>query len=256
MINIAVCHNGKTMTRHLQELINCYSGFDGPVRINTYFSGSELLTDINEGIRPDIVFMDNLPDGKKAGDDIAAALRTACPRVIIIYLLPCREHRREHTDNINNTDNADNIIFLNKPLTRDSVDSVLDRAMSCIAAAARKYYYFTYGGIQRRIDLNEVLYIESSYKIVRAKMKDSFSVRISGRTGKSFSEVCGELEAEYPVFCQPKKGLIVNALHIDNINQTSLRVADREFMISPDYRQECLKRGIEAIISFRYYRNA
>jgi len=251
MIKIVICHDNERIAGQLQELIVSYTHFDDPVRVVTCLSGSELPTDRDKTSEPDIVIM-AYRQGKstqKEEAEAGAIITKNGPQTVIIYLLS----DSDQPDRIND---AEPVVYLRKPFNRETVEAALDQALSLRRAASGNYYYFTYGGIERRIDLNEVLYIESSYKIVRAKMKDSFSVRISGRDGKSFREVCGDLEAEYPVFCQPKKSLIVNALYIEDISETSLKVADREFRISPEYQEECLKRRIEAIVSSRYYRNA
>lgn len=230
MIRVAICDDSGQIADQLQRLIVKYPN-EEPFDIKIYFSGRDLLRNVNEENKFDIVFMDIRLGDNELGHEVGIKLKDIYPHTLIIYI----SSYSGYSDDVNN---AEPLMFLEKPLTQERVYSALGRAIKRINTSSRKYYYYTFGGVQTRVDLNEVLYIESYYKLVRMKMKNKKFIKISGKT---LEEVYKEVEEIHPVFFHPKKSVYVNAIYVDSMTRKFMNVSGEKILFSRNYEDESMK---------------
>lgn len=234
MIKIAICDDSIPISKELVLQIGKYPRFTGPFEVDSYSTGAELLQVMREDKKYDIIFMDIRLGEVELGHEIGVALKDIHAQVLMIYMSSYGTYSKD-------VSNAEPLMFLEKPLTQEKVNTAIDKAIRRMNDTHRKYYPYYHDGNYGRIDLNNVLYIESYYKKVRVKMKGNGIIKISGRTGKSFAQICDEVKNMYPVFCQPKKSLLVNALHVEIMNRTFLMIEGQKILLSRDFDEKCVK---------------
>ena len=244
-MKIAICDDTKWERERAAELINAYSGFDRPVNVEVFSSGTDLLkVAIDDKKKFDIVFMDIQLGDEEMGHDIGVDLKDAYPQALIIYMSSFRGY--EHA-----ISNAEPLMFLHKPLSQEEVNKALDRAMKRISMLSRKYYNYIYKGKVDKVDLLEVVCLESYLRHIRVITKDKKAIKLAGRNGVTTEEIYNEFQQIHPVFCQTHASRYINALHIDVINKTSFVINGEPLKVGSDYIEECRSRARELILEYK-----
>ena len=244
-MRIAICDDCEIMTGQLIKLVNAYSGFDRQIQIKMFSTGNELLDCADREDKFDIVFMDIRLGEKELGYEVGVALKDIPPQTLIIYM----SSFRGYADDVNN---AEPLMFLTKPLSQDGVNKALDRAMKRIGLLYRKYYTYRYNSKTLKVDLLDVILLESGYKQVYVKTKNNEVVILAGRTGKKLPEIYKEVEAIHPVFCQASQTRFFNALYVDKIQRTSVEVSGKTIKIHSDFHAECMEKCGIILKTYKY----
>lgn len=175
-MRIAVCDDDRPIREEISRLIKEQVQ---NVDIVVYRSGEEM---INAGQKFDILFLD-IKMGKISGMDIARQIRgqeeSGSSKSIIIFVTGYREYMEAAFD-------VNAFHYLVKPIDEEKFSAVFNRAwkdMVTFEKQTKKYIIVKSSGIQQKILLKDIYYIESENK------------KAIIHTGNGIIEIYGKLEA-------------------------------------------------------------
>ncbi|MDD3168952.1 MAG: response regulator transcription factor [Eubacteriales bacterium] len=218
-IQIGICDDRSEEIRILSEALYTY---DPSFKISTYTSGRSLLDDLDESaIVFDLLFLDIYMPGIN-GIETAAKIRGKMKDVMIIFVSSSNEHYPEAYDVF-----AFNYIM--KPVNREKLNAVLDQALMSITKERREQFSFTYKSVTSRVYCRDILYLESSDKIVLFHMQNKTTLKCYGK----LDELLKKLPEGFFIRCH--QSFAVNLFHISEMGDSHFRVDSVSISISKKY---------------------
>lgn len=221
-MRIAVCDDNELDRAIITSLLERY--FEGKsisYRIETYASGVNLLHEVKDGRRYDVVFLDIYMD-TKLGIDVARELRQIPYNGAIVFLTATAEFAVDSYD-------VDAIGYLLKPHSYEKLCGVMKKVTTNYDVAT---YQITFRNNVIRIPYHEILYFES----------DNVKCLLHHRNGKTYSirKKMNEIEEEVskdPRWLRCHLSYLVNMEHIQHADSRFTLFNGEEVMI----RQRTLK---------------
>lgn len=206
MIKVAFCDDDLVVLNEISSLLDRYRAeHDQEIVCMAFHSPLELLTEIEKGLCPDILFLDVIMPGEN-GISVAKEIRQFDNIVKIIFLTSSVEYAVESYM-------VGAYFYQIKPLCEDSFFKLMD---SVIAECERIRQYSLIlrhkGGITR-IRLEKLEYCEIIGRTLLFHMEDGKVLESSG----SLDELCGKL-AQHDNFLRPHRSFLVNMEYIQNIS--------------------------------------
>lgn len=235
-IKIAICDDEKIIRKELKQIVESYPYLlEEKPEICCYQMGTELL-EVARVSKFEIVFMDielEPGEGKKTGFDYAAEIKNLCPHTLIVYVTGYDRY-------ITSAVYAEPFSYISKPIQKERVHMVIDRAIKrIILMAASTQYFFNTGKMRVRIDLNDVLYVMAHYKKIIVKTQEG-EIEFWGK----LDEVYQEIDSFYNYFVPINKSTLVNFKHVDRFKKRRIMMKGIILPISRKYENECLKKMI------------
>ena len=218
-IKIAICDD---MAEDTERLSGALYTYDPSFEIVTYTNGETLIDDFRDsGLSADILFLDiYMPeiDGIKT----AQSLRGERKDLKIIFISSSKEHYPQAYEVF-----AFNYIL--KPLDRERLYNVLDRAIDEISRERSHKIHFSYKSVADSVDCRDILYLESRDKLMLFHLAD-------GSTSQCYGKLDGIAE-ELPLqsFIRCHQSFIVNTSYISEMGENHFRVGQVVIGISKKY---------------------
>lgn len=214
MYLIALCDDETAELDKTEQMINDYEkrhpGID--FLIERFENANELLYKVREkDYAPDFIFMDiYMPD--KMGTDVVRELRGMGSESKVIFLTTSKEYALEAYS-------MDAVQYLIKPISEETLFSVLDRFSSVMEEKRTRYLLFKIEGKIQRVAVNDMIYCEAQGKIQRLYLADhtQYVLRMT------MSEIY-EMLSRYPEFVRVGIAYIVNLEHVDNLNAREVQM--------------------------------
>ena len=186
----AICNEVKKIILEIKEEI-----ITGKIEVSDFYSGEELIEDINKNERYDLIFLDIEMDkinGLEVGHIIREKMGDYTTK--IIYISSKSIYDRQLFD-------VQPFHFLKKPLDREKVVKDVLLAIK-ISNQENKSFEFKENGVTKKFRYSEILYFESNGR----------KVILTGTDGKyEFYERIEEVETRLPYFfIRPHRSYIVN----------------------------------------------
>lgn len=212
MIKIAFCDDDMEVLHQMNELLDRYRAErNEDITYAAFQSPFELLTEIEKGIRPDILFLDVVMPGQN-GMDVAKEIRQYDTNMKIIFLTSSPEFAVESYS-------VGAYFYQLKPIWEESFFRLMDSVLAeCTKTQENSLILRSKEGITR-IDLEKLEYCE-----------------VIGRTlffhlgnGKVFESV-GSLDdlflqlKPYGNFLRPHRSFLVNMDYIQNISYRAIKL--------------------------------
>lgn len=217
MIRIAVCDDESEIRKSIANLIKKHTG---DVEISVFQSGKEML---ETTAYFDIAFLDIAMSGI-SGIQVAKRIRMAqekanLDRSIIIFVTGYREYMEDAFD-------VNAFHYLVKPIDEKKFTDVLSRAIKLITekeVKARKSIILKYSGIQKKVLLQDIYYIESCNKKVIVHTKDG-NIQLYGKMDE-FENELGD------IFYRCHRCFLVNMEKITKYSVDTIQVINGETLI-------------------------
>lgn len=217
MIGIAVCDDEIQIRKSLIALITKQIK---DVSVFEFSSGKELL-DSSEDF--DITFLDIAMDNL-SGIEVAKQIRLrqekgGLRKSIIIFVTGYREYMEDAFD-------VNAYHYLVKPLDENKITDVLNRAMKDIAAneaSKKQYLLLKISGIQRKVLIKDIYYIESSNKQVIIHTREG-NIKVYGKMDEFESSLNKN-------FYRCHRGYLVNMEKISAYNIDTIQVTNGDTLI-------------------------
>ena len=214
MIKIAFCDDDMEVLHQMNELIDRYRvERNEDITYAAFQSPFELLTEIEKGIRPDILFLDVVMPGQN-GMDVAKEIRQYDTNMKIIFLTSSPEFAVESYS-------VGAYFYQLKPIWEESFFRLMDSVLSeCEKKKKNSLILRSKDGITR-IDLQQLEYCEVLGRKLLFHLENGAVLESAG----SLDDLAGQL-MQYSNFFRPHRSFLVNMEYIQNISSRSIKMVN------------------------------
>ncbi len=214
MIKIAFCDDDMEVLHQMNELLDRYRvERNEDITYAAFQSPFELLTEIEKGIRPDILFLDVVMPGQN-GMDVAKEIRQYDTNMKIIFLTSSPEFAVESYS-------VGAYFYQLKPIWEGSFFRLMDAVLAeCEKKKKNSLILRSKDGITR-IDLQQLEYCEVLGRKLLFHLEDGAVLESAG----SLDDLAGQL-MQYSNFFRPHRSFLVNMEYIQNISSRSIKMVN------------------------------
>ena len=214
MIKIAFCDDEMEVLHQMNELLDRYQvERNEDITYVAFQSPFELLTEIEKGIRPDILFLDVVMPGQN-GMDVAKEIRQYDTNMKIIFLTSSPEFAVESYS-------VGAYFYQLKPIWEESFFRLMDAVLAeCEKKKKNSLILRSKDGITR-IDLQQLEYCEVLGRKLLFHLENGAVLEGAG----SLDDLVGQL-MQYSNFFRPHRSFLVNMEYIQNISSRSIKMVN------------------------------
>ncbi len=214
MIKIAFCDDDMEVLHQMNELLDRYRvERNEDITYAAFQSPFELLTEIEKGIRPDILFLDVVMPGQN-GMDVAKEIRQYDANMKIIFLTSSPEFAVESYS-------VGAYFYQLKPIWEESFFRLMDSVLAeCEKKKKNSLILRSKDGITR-IDLQQLEYCEVLGRKLLFHLENGAVLESAG----SLDDLAGQL-MQYSNFFRPHRSFLVNMEYIQNISSRSIKMVN------------------------------
>ena len=214
MIKIAFCDDDMEVLHQMNELLDRYRvERNEDITYAAFQSPFELLTEIEKGIRPDILFLDVVMPGQN-GMDVAKEIRQYDTNMKIIFLTSSPEFAVESYS-------VGAYFYQLKPIWEESFFRLMDAVLAeCEKKKKNSLILRSKDGITR-IDLQQLEYCEVLGRKLLFHQGNGAVLESAG----SLDDLAGQL-MQYSNFFRPHRSFLVNMEYIQNISSRSIKMVN------------------------------
>lgn len=214
MIKIAFCDDDMEVLHQMNELLDRYRvERNEDITYAAFQSPFELLTKIEKGIRPDILFLDVVMPGQN-GMDVAKEIRQYDTNMKIIFLTSSPEFAVESYS-------VGAYFYQLKPIWEESFFRLMDAVLAeCEKKKKNSLILRSKDGITR-IDLQQLEYCEVLGRKLLFHLENGAVMESAG----SLDDLAGQL-MQYSNFFRPHRSFLVNMEYIQNISSRSIKMVN------------------------------
>ena len=214
MIKIAFCDDEMEVLHQMNELLDRYQvERNEDITYAAFQSPFELLTEIEKGIRPDILFLDVVMPGQN-GMDVAKEIRQYDTNMKIIFLTSSPEFAVESYS-------VGAYFYQLKPIWEESFFRLMDAVLAeCEKKKKNSLILRSKDGITR-IDLQQLEYCEVLGRKLLFHLENGAVLEGAG----SLDDLVGQL-MQYSNFFRPHRSFLVNMEYIQNISSRSIKMVN------------------------------
>ena len=214
MIKIAFCDDDMEVLHQMNELVDRYRvERNEDITYAAFQSPFELLTEIEKGIRPDILFLDVVMPGQN-GMDVAKEIRQYDTNMKIIFLTSSPEFAVESYS-------VGAYFYQLKPIWEESFFRLMDAVLAeCEKKKKNSLILRSKDGITR-IDLQQLEYCEVLGRKLLFHLENGAVLESAG----SLDDLAGQL-MQYSNFFRPHRSFLVNMEYIQNISSRSIKMVN------------------------------
>lgn len=210
MIKVAFCDDDLAVLSELSGLLDQYRAECNPeITYAAFNSPFELMSEMEKGLRTDIIFLDVLMPGEN-GISVAREIREHDDNVKIIFLTSSAEFAVQSYT-------VGAYFYQLKPLKKEGLYQLMDSVISeCKRQQRNSLILRSKAGITR-IALDKLEYCEVIKRTLLFHMENGTVVERNGR----LDELCEQLSM-YDNFLRPHRSYLVNMEYIQNISYKSI----------------------------------
>jgi len=214
MIKIAFCDDDMEVLHQMNELLDRYRvERNEDITYAAFQSPFELLTEIEKGIRPDILFLDVVMPGQN-GMDVAKEIRQYDTNMKIIFLTSSPEFAVESYS-------VGAYFYQLKPIWEKSFFRLMDAVLAeCEKKKKNSLILRSKDGITR-INLQQLEYCEVLGRKLLFHLENGAVLESAG----SLDDLAGQL-MQYSNFFRPHRSFLVNMEYIQNISSRSIKMVN------------------------------
>lgn len=214
MIKIAFCDDDMEVLHQMNELLDRYRvERNEDITYAAFQSPFELLTEIEKGIRPDILFLDVVMPGQN-GMDVAKEIRQYDTNMKIIFLTSSPEFAVESYS-------VGAYFYQLKPIWEGSFFRLMDAVLAeCEKKKKNSLILRSKDGITR-IDLQQLEYCEVLGRKLLFHLENGAVLESAG----SLDDLAGQL-MQHSNFFRPHRSFLVNMEYIQNISSRSIKMVN------------------------------
>ena len=214
MIKIAFCDDDMEVLHQMNELLDRYRvERNEDITYAAFQSPFELMTEIEKGIRPDILFLDVVMPGQN-GMDVAKEIRQYDTNMKIIFLTSSPEFAVESYS-------VGAYFYQLKPIWEESFFRLMDAVLAeCEKKKKNSLILRSKDGITR-IDLQQLEYCEVLGRKLLFHLENGAVLESAG----SLDDLAGQL-MQYSNFFRPHRSFLVNMEYIQNISSRSIKMVN------------------------------
>ena len=214
MIKIAFCGDDMEVLHQMNELLDRYRvERNEDITYAAFQSPFELLTEIEKGIRPDILFLDVVMPGQN-GMDVAKEIRQYDTNMKIIFLTSSPEFAVESYS-------VGAYFYQLKPIWEESFFRLMDAVLAEREKKKKNSLILRSKDGITRIDLQQLEYCEVLGRKLLFHLENGAVLESAG----SLDDLAGQL-MQYSNFFRPHRSFLVNMEYIQNISSRSIKMVN------------------------------
>ena len=214
MIKIAFCDDDMEVLHQMNELLDRYRvERNEDITYAAFQSPFELLTEIEKGIRPDILFLDVVMPGQN-GMDVAKEIRQYDTNMKIIFLTSSPEFAVESYS-------VGAYFYQLKPIWEESFFRLMDAVLVEWEKKKKNSLILRSKDGITRIDLQQLEYCEVLGRKLLFHLENGAVLESAG----SLDDLAGQL-MQYSNFFRPHRSFLVNMEYIQNISSRSIKMVN------------------------------
>lgn len=203
---IAICDDEKIFHTQIGEFLTSFFEKENTPEIKNYYSGAELLNDIESNNSIDILFLD-IELGDQSGIEIAHKIKESSQNTIIIFI-------SSHPQYVFEAFKCEAFHFLVKPISLIDFEDVFNRALHKYKIENNNVA-FAWNHTKSNIRISDILFIEG------------YRRRLDIHTPHGVFFVTGKVSDAYSYlknlgFVQVHQGFIVNMNYIESFRQNEV----------------------------------
>ena len=214
MIKIAFCDDDMEVLHQMNELLDRYRvERNEDITYAAFQSPFELLTEIEKGIRPDILFLDVVMPGQN-GMDVAKEIRQYDTNMKIIFLTSSPEFAVESYS-------VGAYFYQLKPIWEESFFRLMDAVLAEGEKKKKNSLILRSKDGITRINLQQLEYCEVLGRKLLFHLENGAVLESAG----SLDDLAGQL-MQYSNFFRPHRSFLVNMEYIQNISSRSIKMVN------------------------------
>ena len=214
MITCAMCDDDLPFAEQLRELVISYAKEQHiDVQAETFASAEELIAEIEQGAGFEILFLD-IEMGKMNGIELGKKLRELSYQTLLIYVSGYDQYLRQLFE-------TEPFRFLSKPLKKDELFSVLDKAFERIGRFHREHFTIRFGKNVVNLLCRDIVYLESNKRKVIVH-----TVRGEYEYYQKLDDAQKEIDKISNDFVRIHKAYLVNMEHVEAFQYEKLALRD------------------------------
>ncbi len=231
MITCAMCDDDLPFAEQLRSLVLSYAKEQHiEVQAETFASAGELLSEIESGAGFEILFLD-IEMQEMNGIELGKKLREISYQTLLIYVSGYDQYMRQLFD-------TEPFRFLSKPLQKEELYSVLDKAFERIGRFRRENFTIRFGKNVVNLLCRDIVYLESNRRKVIVH-----TVRGEYEYYHKLDEAENELTEISADFIRIHKAYLVNMEHVEAFQYEKLALRDGTILsISEVHRADVRSR--------------
>lgn len=230
MITIAICDDDEKQIEIMNELVSdVFNKFNVPYKIHRCSNGADLLY-IHESVgNLDLVLLDiNLEYDN--GIDAAKELRKTNSHCYIVFVSASKQYYKAAFS-------VQPYQFIDKPIDPNEFSNIITEVANLIIAK-NQILSFEYKWKQYRICLNDILYIESSHRLIHIYTADENIYKFYGQ----INQLEENIKLKSKLFLRIHKSFLINMSYIKEIGSDYIIMFDnKRFEISSRKRKDVSK---------------
>ena len=221
-INIAVCDDDKVFCRLMKDKVQSDNWGNNTVITHGYTSGKLLIERIKNGTRYDVIFMDIEFKDDYLGMDTAMIIKMVITSVLIIYM-------SNHDSYFQNLVRAEPFYFLKKPINDIELEKAVGLTLKRLHYMHESYMYsYKFNAITNTVNLNDVRYFESQYRIIVIHMKNGSTFQFY----KKLDDLEKEILEISPYFLRANKSFLINLKYVKSCSSNVVTIIDKDIEIN------------------------
>lgn len=219
-MNIIICDDDLAYLDKLKDYVILWKSNHcrEAAQIFTFHSSEDLLTQLDKGLRADILFLDILFESEMSGMDLAWSIRQHDEKLMIVFITNSELYAKEGYA-------VHAFRYLSKPICYADLAFCLDVAYRQYTLAHNEYFILNSTSSRTVIRYDEINYIEAcspyiEIHTIRHSKEDIIRIR------SSFHLLKGKLPEE--LFVQCHRSYIVNILSIQSFRRDTIYLSTNE----------------------------
>lgn len=219
-MKIAICDDDKRELIHIIQLLDEYSNCgltEGKIEVEVFGSSMHLFDQIEKGKHFDVFLLDIIMPVIN-GMELATEIRSKDKVAKIIFLTSTSEFAVESYS-------VDAFNYLLKPLQKDKLFSVLEKAANDICSELKQYIVVKTKTILSKVFLHQLIYVEVKGRTVYFNQKNGVIIESTCTISQVES-----LLLIYKRFIKPHRSYIVNLDYIKSLSQDGIITTNDMFI--------------------------
>lgn len=205
----AICDDDPADIQYVTSLISDWNKkLNIPLQIEAYSSAEAFLFACGDDDSVDVLFLDIEMKGIN-GVELAKRLRTAGAKLQIVFITGYMDYIEQGYD-------VEALHYLLKPVTREKLENVLERAMERLGARGNALILSWCGSVIR-LPLDEIRYLEVMKNYVTVHAEEVYSVK------RTLQELERELDES---FYKVHRSYIVNLRFVKKVTKTAVTLKE------------------------------
>ena len=238
MLKVAICDDYEVERDWLYYVVgNKIRPYHICDRLEQYENGSDLLLEMTEDNRYDLVFLD-IKLNNENGIDIAERLKKKNPYCYIVFVSGYEEYHRAAFD-------VQPYQFLDKPVREEEIEAILDSVIN-LRCQKDNVLEIPTKRANYRLVVNDIMYFITGKREITVYMRDGQTYPFYGK----LSEIERRLANLSDYFLRAHKSYLLNMNYVKVFERDDIIMQDeRKFLISARKQKEVIDRYLQFVIT-------